>query len=154
MLEPTGITLEELEAHPEGIKYGEAPADAAVDWFPTPSGKVELASAYLAALGFDAAPRYRPPAYLKTPDPEYPFALMTGARSLLFGHSRSHNIPRFTEEAPAPSLEIHPDDAAALGLADGDGEVSTRIACLRCPKRDGRERDTTALPTADACGRG
>jgi anaerobic selenocysteine-containing dehydrogenase len=105
-----------------------------VDRFPTPSGKVELASAHLAAYGYDALPTYRRPAYLEAPDAEYPFALMTGARSLLFGHSRSHNIPRFMDEAPAPGLEMHPEDAAALGLADGDpARVTTRIGSVVAP---------------------
>ena len=136
LLEPTGITLEELEAHPEGVVYGSPPADAEIERFPTPSGKVELTSAHLAELGYDALPKYRRPAYLEAPDREYPFALMTGARSLLFGHSRSHNIPRFAEEAPAPGLEMHPDDAAALGLADGDtARVTTRIGSVEAPVR-------------------
>ena len=116
--------------------YGAPPADAEIERLPTPSGKVELTSAHLAGLGYDALPVYRRPAYIETPDPAYPFALMTGARSLLFGHSRSHNIPRFADEAPAPGLEMHPDDAAALGLADGDAaRVTTRIGSVEAPVR-------------------
>jgi anaerobic selenocysteine-containing dehydrogenase len=136
LLEPTGISLEQLEAHPEGVGYGSPPEDTEVGRFSTSSGKVELTSAHLAELGYDALPRYRRPVYLEAPDPEYPFVLMTGARSLLFGHSRSHNIPRFAEEAPAPGLEMHPEDAAALGLADGDtARVTTRIGSLEVPVR-------------------
>jgi len=136
LLEPTGITLEELEARPEGVAYGVPPADTEVERFPTRSGKVELSSAHLAGLGYDALPKYRRPAYLEAPDPAYPFALMTGARSLLFGHSRSHNIRRFADEAPAPGLEMHPQDAAALGLSDGDtARVTTRIGSVEAPVR-------------------
>ena len=118
------------------MTYGTPPADTEVERFPTRSGKVELSSAHLAGLGYDALPKYRRPAYLEAPDPEYPFALMTGARSLLFGHSRSHNIRRFADEAPAPGLEMHPQDAAALGLSDGDtARVTTRIGSVEAPVR-------------------
>jgi len=136
LLEPAGVTLEHLEAHPEGVVYGSPPVDAEIERFPTPSGKVEFVSTHLAELGYDALPKYRRPAYIETPDPAYPFVLMTGARSLLFGHSRSHNISRFAEEAPAPGLEMHPDDASVLGLADGDtARVTTRIGSVDAPVR-------------------
>ncbi len=45
---------------------------------------------------------------------------MTGARKLLYLHSRFRNIPRFRTAIPGPEVEMHPDDAAALGVADGD----------------------------------
>jgi len=136
LLEPTGITLENLEAHPEGVRYGSPAKDEVVERFPTPSGKVEFTSQHLADLGYDALPLYRRPAYLETPDPEFPFALMTGARSLLFAHSRGHNVARFAAEAPTPGLEMHPEDAAALGVADGDTvRLTTRIGAIATPVR-------------------
>jgi anaerobic selenocysteine-containing dehydrogenase len=136
LLEPTGISLEELEAHPEGIAYGAPVADAAVERFPTASGKAELVSAHLEELGYDALPVYRRPAYLEAPDPGFPFVLMTGARSLLFAHSRGHNVPRFAAKAPEPGLEIHPEDAAALGVADGASvRVTTRIGSIETTVR-------------------
>ena len=80
---------------------------------------------------------YRRPAYLEAPDPEYPFVLMTGARSLLFVHSRFRNIPRFADgDRRRPRLEMHPDDAAALGVADGDAvRVTSRIGSVEVPVR-------------------
>lgn len=136
LLGPTGITLEVLEAHPEGVHYGSPAKDEVVERFPTPTGRIELVSEHLADLGYDALPRYRRPAYLEAPDPEFPFALMTGARSLLFAHSRGHNVARFAAEAPTPGLEMHPDDAGALGVADGDTvRLVTRIGAIETPVR-------------------
>ena len=63
--------------------------------------------------------------------------LITGARKLLYLHSRFRNIPRFLTAIPGPEVEMHPDDAAALGVADGDtvaGHVADRRPS-RCPSR-------------------
>jgi anaerobic selenocysteine-containing dehydrogenase len=121
LLEPTGMDLDELVSHPEGLQY--APLRSRRwegDLLPTPSGKVEFTSQYLKDLGYDEIPVYRSPVYLRSPDPEYPFVLMTGARKLLYLHSRFRNIPRFRAAAPGPEVEMHPTDAADLGVADGD----------------------------------
>jgi anaerobic selenocysteine-containing dehydrogenase len=129
LLEPTGISLEELEAHPEGVEYSATPPQR---WeesgFATPSGKIEFASRYLKDLGYDELPVYRRPAYREEPDAEYPLVLITGARKLLYLHSRFRNIPRFRTAIPDPEVEMHPDDAVALGVSDGDTvRVASRI---------------------------
>jgi len=46
--------------------------------------------------------------------------MTTGARKSLFYHSRHQNIPRFRTVHPDAEVEIHPEDAAELGIADGD----------------------------------
>jgi anaerobic selenocysteine-containing dehydrogenase len=135
LLEPTGITLEELEAHPEGVEYSPPrPGRWKETGFDTPSGKVEFASQYLKDLGYDELPVYQSPAYRREPDAEYPFVLITGARKLLYLHSRFRNIPRFLTAIPGPEVEIHPDDAARLGVADGETvRVTSRIGSLEVP---------------------
>ena len=137
LLEPSGITLEELAAHPEGVQY--APARSArreETGFPTPSGKIEFTSGYLKRLGLDELPVYRRPAYRSEPDVEYPFALITGARKLLYLHSRFRNIPRFLTAIPSPEVEMHPDDAAALGVSDGEAvRVVSRVGALELAVR-------------------
>ncbi|MBM3147537.1 MAG: molybdopterin-dependent oxidoreductase [Actinobacteria bacterium] len=137
LLEPTGISLEDLAAHPEGMPYGAPRRDGPPPArFASPSGKVELVSAYLRDLGYDELPVYRRPAYLETPDADYPHVLITGARQLLFAHSRGHNVTRFSDAMPAAVVEMHPDDAAALGLEDGATvEVTSRIGSVRAPVR-------------------
>ena len=132
LLEPTGLSLEEIARHPEGYeykprrykKYEKEPLN-------TPSGKVEFASEYLKGLGFEELGEYKSPAYLKNPNPEYPFVMITGARSVLYYHSRNHNFPRFCTAQPSPYVELHPDDAKKLDVKDGDMvRVTSRIGSL------------------------
>jgi anaerobic selenocysteine-containing dehydrogenase len=95
---------------------------------------VEFVSAYLGALGLDELPVYRSPAYLESPDPAYPFVLITGARKLLYMHSRFRNIPRFLTAIPGPEVEMHPDDAAALGVVDDEVvRLTSRIGTVDVP---------------------
>jgi len=135
LLEPTGLSLEELAAHPEGVEYGSArPGGWREHGFETPSGKVEFTSEYLKDLGFDELPVYLSPAYVDEPDQEYPFVLITGARKLLYLHSRFRNIPRFLTAIPGPEVEMHPSDAVALGVKDGDEvRVVSRVGSVRIP---------------------
>ncbi len=121
LLEPSGITIEQLQARPEGLPY--KPLTYGKHRFrplPTPSGKVELASAYLARLGLAAIPEYAPPYHLRERSAQHPFLLTTGARKTLFYHSRHQNIAQFRKLHPRAEAEIHPDDAAALGIRQGD----------------------------------
>ena len=65
------------------------------------------------------------------PDDEYPFVLNTG-RLLEHWHTGSMTRRSFALDAIAPQAEVylHPDDAAELGLADGDagpGELAARV---------------------------
>jgi anaerobic selenocysteine-containing dehydrogenase len=129
------LTLEQLEAHPEGVEYNPPrPRRWEEAGFDTPSGKVEFVSAYLKDLGYDELAVYHSPAYRAAADPEFPFVLITGARKLLYLHSRFRNIPRFLTAIPGPEVEMHPHDAAALGVADGDTvRVTSRIGSVEIP---------------------
>jgi anaerobic selenocysteine-containing dehydrogenase len=54
------------------------------------------------------------------PDAEYPMTLTTGrVRDHWHTMTRTGKIPVLLKKAPAPFVEIHPDDAARLGLVDG-----------------------------------
>jgi anaerobic selenocysteine-containing dehydrogenase len=71
-------------------------------------------------------------------DPElaarYPLVLLTSKSALHFLNSSYANLPRHRQAEREPRLEMHPDDAALRGIADGDyvrvhndrGEVSLR----------------------------
>ncbi len=132
ILEPSGISWEDLRAHPEGIvykpvrhcKWKEEP-------FNTPSGKIEFTSQYLKDLGYEELPEYIRPAYKSASNSEYPYVLITGARKLLYYHSRFRNIKRFRTAIPAAEVEMHPRDAAEIGVADDDMvKVTSRIGSL------------------------
>lgn len=132
LLEPTGISLEDLAQHPEGIQYKKKSYEK---WrkqsLSTQSGKVEFASQYLKDLGYEEIPEYKAPAYVTDFAKDYPFVLVTGARNVLYYHGRNRNVPRFRTAVPEPDMEIHPLDAEKLGLKDGDlVQVTSRIGSL------------------------
>jgi len=91
--------------------------------FPTPSGKCELYSEALARQGVDPLPFYNPPAELPSSNPrlaaKYPLNFISPPRRN-FLNSSFANLPRFRDEDKAPELELHPEDAAARGVRDGD----------------------------------
>ena len=91
--------------------------------FHTPSGKCEFYSAALKAQGIDPLPFYNPPAELPSSNPQlakkFPLNFLSPpVRNFL--NSSFANLPRFREAEGEPSLELHPDDAGARGIADGD----------------------------------
>lgn len=135
MLEPTKISLEDLEKHPEGICY--KPIEYRKwesETLATPTGKVEIASQYLKDLGFDELPEYHAPEYLTHPDPQFPFVMVTGARKMLYVHGKFRNIPRFRTAIPEPEVELHPKDAAKIGVKTGDVvRITSRIASVDVP---------------------
>jgi len=91
--------------------------------FHTPSGKCEFYSASLKAQGIDPLPFYNPPAELPSSNPQlassYPLSFLSPpVRNFL--NSSFANLPRFRAAEGEPSLELHSDDAAKRGIADGD----------------------------------
>ncbi|MGB9151175.1 MAG: molybdopterin oxidoreductase family protein [Burkholderiales bacterium] len=91
--------------------------------FPTPSGKCEFYSEAMKALGFDPLPTYIPPRESLQSSPQlakkYPLAMISPpARNFL--NSSFANLPVFLQEEKEPRLEIHPTDAAARAIADGE----------------------------------
>jgi anaerobic selenocysteine-containing dehydrogenase len=91
--------------------------------FHTPSGKCEFFSASLKSQGIDPLPFYNPPAELPSSNPQlasrYPLSFLSPpVRNFL--NSSFANLPRFREAEGEPSLELHSDDAARRGIADGD----------------------------------
>jgi len=91
--------------------------------FPTPSGRCEFHSAALAAAGHDPVPDFVPPRESAASNPalarRYPLAFISPpARNFL--NSSFANLPAFVAEEGAPRVHLHPDDAAARSLADGE----------------------------------
>ena len=89
--------------------------------FPTPSGKCELSSAALERQGVDPLPFYNPPAEVADERlaQRFPLAFISPpARHFL--NSSFANLARFREFEREPHLDMHPDDAQARGIRDGD----------------------------------
>jgi anaerobic selenocysteine-containing dehydrogenase len=89
----------------------------------TPSGKVEFYSETLAAEGLDPLPGFTPPAESRWGEAakRYPLELLArkadNYMNSTFANLDSH---RKMESRTNQRLEIHPEDAKARGLADGD----------------------------------
>ncbi len=86
--------------------------------FPTRSGKVELRSDALAALGHPALPTYAAPAEAAHAK-RFPFALLTPKQHTRFLNSSYSHLPKHGPLEGSPFLELSAVDAAQLGLLDG-----------------------------------
>ena len=108
--DPEGLTLERLLAHPHGIDLGPlAPRVPGV--LRTRSGTVELCPGADRRRGGPAA-RPRCAAAPRR-------LLLVGRRHLRSNNSWMHNVPALTGGSNRCTLQVHPDDAARLGLTDG-----------------------------------
>jgi anaerobic selenocysteine-containing dehydrogenase len=89
--------------------------------FGTPSGKCEFFSASMQAAGLDPVPAYIAP--YEVPEvgssSKFPLAFISPpARNFL--NSTFVNVQSLRNTEGEPSVELHPQDAAARGIADGD----------------------------------
>jgi anaerobic selenocysteine-containing dehydrogenase len=119
-----GITLEGLrEAGWMRLNVAEDFAPFAAGNFPTPSGKCELFSERVEALGLPAVPDFIPPSESQQSAPElarkFPLGLISPAAHA-FLNSSFANLPKQLRQELRPFVEIHPVDAAARGIAEGD----------------------------------
>jgi anaerobic selenocysteine-containing dehydrogenase len=124
----SGIDFERLER--EGTVRLGVPdrfAPFAEGGFPTPSGKCELLSPGLAAQGLDVLPDYVPPREGPTSNPEqaarYPLAFISPPAHHFLNSTFSAQ-PVFVRRESEPFLTIHPQDAAARGITDGQAVVT------------------------------
>ncbi len=92
--------------------------------FPTPSGKVELVSETLAAMGQPALPTFVPPREGPHGDAEllarYPLQLLTPKHHTRFLNSSYSALPKHGPAEGEPFVELDAGDAARRGLVDGD----------------------------------
>jgi anaerobic selenocysteine-containing dehydrogenase len=124
LLKSAGHSYQELKQHPEGIMEPSAPGKYLENGFYTFSGKIEIYSQSLASNGYDPLPVYREPLESMACTPEvarhYPLILCTGARQPMYVHSQHRTIGSLKKLHPEPSLEIHPETAAAFGVQAGE----------------------------------
>jgi anaerobic selenocysteine-containing dehydrogenase len=92
--------------------------------FETLTGLIELKATVFESWGEDPLPYFKEPPHspYSTPElyAEYPLVLTTGGRKFTSFHSEHRQIPSLRQITPWPTLEIHPDTAADLGIQDGD----------------------------------
>jgi anaerobic selenocysteine-containing dehydrogenase len=119
-----GITLARLEREgPVRLNYPQAYAPFAEGRFPTPSGKCEFYSERLLRMGLDPLPTYTPPAEDPQTQPELarrrPLQMVSPPHPS-FLNSTFVNIDSLRAAEREPGLEIHPDDAKARGIKNGE----------------------------------
>ena len=92
--------------------------------FNTTTGRIELYCTMYDSAGIDPLPSFKEPTCSPISHPEeaaeYPFVLTTGRRSWEFFHSEHRQLKSMREFHPWPLCEINDQDAAALGIKDGD----------------------------------
>lgn len=92
--------------------------------FRTPTKKFEFYSTRMESMGYDPLPYYEEPpeSPLATPGvaKDFPLVLTSGARIPFFFNSEHRQIAALRRAHPDPLVEIHPDTAAAHGIAAGD----------------------------------
>jgi anaerobic selenocysteine-containing dehydrogenase len=121
LLGDSGISIETLEAQ----GFVQVPSDPVPNSkpFPTTTGKVELYSPTLEALGLDPLPGYASPLRESVPNHvrnRYPLTIVTGDREKSYHHSRFRDQSWALKVSPDPRLLIHPATADAQSLQDGD----------------------------------
>jgi len=130
-LEPSGVTLDELQSHPGGLqvpvqtryrKFSEQ-ENGRVRGFKTPTRKIELYSQTMLEHGYPPLPEYEEPLVSPISRPDlaqrYPL-ILTCAKNTLFLETQSRALPSLRRQARDPEVELHPAAAAARGIAAGD----------------------------------
>ena len=164
-LEPLGLTMEELRAHPTGIVYPSATREyeryekvfrtrsSRLDKAPyLPEGKAALYNTVFEQAGYAPLPRWVEPVESVTATPqlltEYPFVLSDYHTSRGFSAGWQRDVPFLRELEKQPVLHIHPESAKERGIADGDlvtvtsPHGSLKVRAMHYP---GIRRDTVML---------
>ncbi len=120
------LSLAALEAAPHGVDLG-ALEPRLPEVLRTPSGRIELAPAPIVA---DVDRLY---ASLEHPAADGELVLI-GRRQLRSNNSWMHNLPVLVKGKPRCTLQVHPDDAQARELVDGEeAELSSRTGRIVVP---------------------
>ncbi|RDV00895.1 molybdopterin-dependent oxidoreductase [Trinickia dinghuensis] len=131
MLEPIGLDVATLRAHPEGVyrpleqrerQYACA-TPTGPRGFRTETGRVELYSEKLHRHGYPAVPQYVAPQHgsgaLAEDHRRYPYTL-TSIKNGYYCHSQQRGVPSLRRRAPYPIAELGAALAVTKGIADGD----------------------------------
>lgn len=122
---PDGLTLDRLLEHPHGVDLG--PLRPRIpEVLRTPSGLIELAPAELVA----DVPRLR----AALDERAGGGLVLIGRRQLRSNNSWMHNLAPLVKGRDSCTMQVHPDDAARLGLVDGGfAKVSSPAGAVQVP---------------------
>ena len=146
VLAPSGIDLDELRKHPEGLDVAGAVTEKAYleRGFPTPGGRIEIYSETLLAHGQAALPELAESDLPSAGDPRFPLRLSC-AKTVAYCHSQGRNIPALRRLAPDPVIEIAAETAAGRGIeADAWVEIETGTGRFRAKAKlvEGQEPES------------
>lgn len=147
-LKPSGLTLEQLKAEPAGVrkplmpayaKHAQPDSKGMPRGFATPSRKVEFWSEMLQDHGHSPMPDFVEPRTSPVSRPDlgarYPLVL-TCAKPTVFCQTQHRTLAGLRRRAPDPEIEVHPETAAARGLAEGAWvRLETPIGAMRARLR-------------------
>ena len=146
VLAPSGVSLEDLEAEPGGIRVtgGGAVSGYREQGLATPTRRLEVYCERLLEAGDAPVPDYR--AGVQDAGAAYPLHL-TSAKWPHFCHSQHHALPSLRAKNPEPLVELHPQLAARHGIGDGNWVlIRSPIARMRA-----RARLTEAIASDTVC---
>ncbi len=124
-LEPAGVSVADLRKNGKGLRIEELRYEKYQNQpFKTPSGKVEFFSGRLAEAGFSGVPFAQgmgpnPISFADQSD-TYPVLGVSGARDIRFTNSQYRTIPSLLKAGAGAVVDMHPEDAAAQGVVEGD----------------------------------
>lgn len=119
-----GLSLKKLKEHPHGIDLG-ALEPCLPARLQTKDGRIDLVPPRLAA----DLPRLR-----RALDEPVPPLVLIGRRQLQNNNSWLHNSERLVKGRDRCTLLMHPDDAAARGLEEGDrARLASRAGAVEAP---------------------
>ncbi|MGV8083550.1 MAG: molybdopterin-dependent oxidoreductase [Coriobacteriia bacterium] len=113
-LAPLGLTWEKAREIP---MVPMKPASKGAE-FATPTGKVELHSSVLEALGYDPLPHFTDPDPRDLAD-KFPLTIFIGLREKTSYNTCLRQIEPLRKRTPEPLLLLNPADMEAYGLSDG-----------------------------------
>jgi anaerobic selenocysteine-containing dehydrogenase len=121
ILGPAGLTYSEFAAKgylkgPDRFKLHEEKG------FRTPTGKVELRLSTAEKFKLKPLPEFT--GLPEQDDPDYPLILIS-AKSRYYLLSSYRWVEKLRRKRPHPIVEIHPETAAACGIADGESVIIT-----------------------------
>ena len=129
--DPDGLTFSKVEAAPHGVDLGPM-RPRLPDVLRTPSGKIELTPPEIVA----DIPRLEAQmlaGYAGDTRPNGHMVLI-GRRHLRSNNSWMHNLPPLVKGKDRCTLQIHPDDAERLGIAeDGHARITSESGELTAP---------------------
>lgn len=136
---PDGLTLDKVKAHPEGLDFGPM-VSRADEMVRTPSGKIELAPAYI--LG--DLPRLS-----KRIGEHNDGLVLVSRRHIRSKNTWMHNVKVLVKGKDRCTLLVHPADAAAIGVVDGGrARVTSEAGTVEVPVEvsDEMMRGVVCLP--------